>query len=83
MLDVGRRRIVTSVQEDENARVIAEARDLIAQGSGGDAVLIAFPMLPAFPGIAAGPARHDQNAELVGFVEEFVAVETAFETNGI
>ena len=83
LLDVGWRRIVAAVQENKNAGVIAQTRDLIAQGSGGDAILIALPMLPAFPGVAAGPAGHDENAELVGFFEKFVAVEAAFETNGV
>src|SRR5262249_16554930 len=71
------------VQENKNAGMIAQASDLIPQRSGGDAVLIAFPMLPPLPSIATRPAGHDENAELVGFVEELVAVEAPFEPNGV
>src|SRR5207237_3824748 len=77
------RRIVAAVQENKSAGMIAQAGDLIAQGSGGDPILIALPMLPAFPGVATSPAGHDENAELVGLLEEFVAVEAAFEANGV
>src|SRR5580704_1966833 len=40
-------------------------------------------MLPAFPGVAATPSRHDQKAPAVGLVEKFVAVDLAFEANRI
>ncbi len=63
--------------------MIAQTCDLIAQGGGGNAILIALPILPALPGVATSPAGHDQNAELVGFFEEFVAVEPSFQPNGI
>ena len=83
LLDIGRGRIVASIQEDEHARVIAQARDLISQRGGGNVALIAGPILPAFPGVAAGPAGHDENAERVGFFEKFVAVEAALQANGV
>jgi len=36
-----------------------------------------------FPGIAADPAGHNQDAESVGLVEEFVTIGFAFEADGI
>src|SRR5436305_8513761 len=63
--------------------MVAQARDLIAQGGGSDAILVAGPISPAFPGIATGPAGHDQNAQFVGFFEQFIAIESAFEANGV
>src|SRR5205085_699668 len=59
--------------------MVAQARDLIAQGGGSDAILVAGPISPAFPGIATGPTGHDQNAQFVGFFEQFIAIESAFE----
>src|SRR5215472_6143516 len=63
--------------------MVAQARDLIAQRSCCNAILIALPILPALPGVAASPAGHDENTQLVSFVEELVAIEAAFQTNGV
>ena len=35
------------------------------------------------PHIAADPSRHDEDAEAIGFVEEFLAIHFAFQANGV
>ena len=55
----------------------------LLQRVAGDFVLLGVPIFPAFPGVAAGPSGHDQNAEPVGLFEKFFVVDAAFEPNGV
>src|SRR5580704_18041667 len=63
--------------------MIAETGELIGERSGGDGLGFRGPMLPALPSVAAAPSGHDQKAHSVGLVEELVAVDLAFQTDGV
>ncbi len=63
--------------------MIAQACDLIAQRRRSHSVLVARPIPPTLPRIAAGPAGHNQNPKLVRLVEEFIAVEPPFQPDRI
>src|SRR6266852_2508002 len=81
--DVGGRWAVAAVEPDEHTGVIAQAFAFVVHGSGGDFFGFGGPVFPVFPGVAAGPAGHDEDAETVGLVEKFFAVHFAFEADGV
>ena len=63
--------------------MIAQTGDLTVERGGGHSLLIAFPIVPALPGVAAGPTGHDENAQPIRLLKEFIAIEMAFKANGI
>src|SRR4051812_29156422 len=77
------RNFIAAVEPDENAGVLAQDVNLTAQRVGGDFVVLGLPALAKLPGIAAGPAGHDENAQAVGFFVELFAIEAAFEANRV
>src|SRR5205807_108745 len=78
-----RGRAVAAKEPDEDARMIAQTGDLTGERGGGHSLQIAFPILPALPGVAAGPTGHDENAQPIRLLKEFIAIKVAFEANGI
>ena len=54
----------------------AQAVDLVAQRLLGDFEILRLPPRPAFPEVAAAPSGHDEDAFVVGHVEEFVALRS-------
>jgi hypothetical protein len=81
--DFGGRRAIAAVEPDEDAGMLAQNVDLAFEGGGGDFFLVGVPIFPAFPGVAAGPTGHDEDAETIGFFVELFAVEAAFEANRV
>jgi hypothetical protein len=63
--------------------MIAEAGGLVDHRGSGDLFGFGRPLVPVFPGIAADPAGHNQDAEIVGHSKEVVAVGFAFEADGV
>ena len=63
--------------------MVAEAGDLIDERGGGDFLGLGSPTFPVLPHVAADPAGHDEDAELIGLFEEFVAVGLPFQADGV
>ncbi len=78
-----RRRIVAAVQPQQETRVRAEAKHLVAQRRNGYLLGFFAPLAPFFPGVTAAPTSHDQDAIAVGTVHERFVFEFSFETNCI
>ena len=49
----------------------------------GDGQIVGLSSLPVLPVVAAAPAKHDQDALLIGEMEELIGFELAFEANGV
>src|SRR3984893_1221102 len=58
-LAVGGRRVVAALEPDEDARMFAEAQELIAERFDRNAAVLVVPLAPFLPSVAAAPARHD------------------------
>src|SRR6185437_14904 len=56
---------------------------LVAQGFGRDVLVFGVPLGPVFPLIAAAPARHHENAHLIGQVEEVLVLQLAFHAHRV
>src|SRR5258708_19529443 len=63
--------------------MIAQTGDLTDERRTGNFLLVAFPILPAFPRVATRPTGHDQNAQTVRLLKKFIAIEVPFQANGI
>ena len=60
-----------------------ESAHLRSHGFDRNLVLLGLPRVPMLPRVAAAPAGHEQNAELVGHVEEHVVLHLALEADGV
>src|SRR5438309_12126936 len=61
----------------------AQPIDLVLQGCLRDIEILRRPFAPAFPVIAATPARHDEDSFAVRVLEELLRFQLAFEANRI
>src|SRR5580704_16631420 len=61
----------------------AKAQNLIAERVDRDALVLVAPLAPFFPGIAAAPSSHDQNAIAISALHERFVFELAFEPAGV
>ena len=57
--------------------------NLVAQRIPRDRFGFLVPLRPVFPLIAAAPARHHENAHLIGEVEEVVVLQFAFQAHRV
>ena len=61
----------------------AQAVHLVAQRLFRDGEVLRLPVGPVLPVIAAAPAGDEQNAALVGQIEELFGLQLAFEADGV
>src|SRR2546423_660518 len=60
-----------------------QSPDLVAQRRRCDSELFRSPLGPLFPGAAAHPAGHHENAEAVGALEEAIVLVISLEPQGV
>ena len=60
-----------------------QAAQLVAQGLGGDRLVLLVPLVPLLPVIAAAPAGEHQDAHAVAEFQKMIVFELAFEAHGI
>ena len=70
---VGRRLAIAAVGPDEHRRVRTKHRDLRTQALLGDPAVLVVPLRPFLPLVAAHPAEHERDAELVGFLDDVLS----------
>src|SRR6185503_16791009 len=76
-------RVIAAVEPDKKAGVMTKAEHLRTKRIGGDSEILRRPVLPVLPMIAAAPAKHDQNAALIGEAEEAFGFELTLEPDGV
>ena len=83
LLHRGRGRVVAAVEPHEDARVGAQAAGLVRERGHGHVAVLVVPLVPLLPLVAAAPADHDQDALLVGQVEQLVRLELSLRADGV
>jgi len=74
---------VGGVEKRGRRRVRAKTQQLRAQRLGVHGVLLGGPYGPMLPRIAASPAHQNQDAELIGQVEEGIGLHFPLQTEGV
>ena len=61
----------------------AQPIDLVFERCACDLKILRRPIAPVFPHIAAAPARHHQDAHLIGHIEKLILLEFSFLPDGV
>ena len=77
----GRCRLPSS--QTKTLGMVAQSGDLVGEEAEAIALVSGVQCFQRSHACAADPPRHNQEAELVGLVEEFVAIGFPFQSNGV
>ena len=78
-----RRQSITAIRPDESRRVVVQHLDLGALTVQCDAVVLRIPLVPLLPLVAAHPAGHQGDAQLIGHLNEVLAGDLALEAQHV